>query len=401
MNTSRLSLPAGLAALLCLAAGCQHTSVPSTPSSAPTAPAPAPATPPATGYAAVPAYASPETGYVFGWGDRPAALAKPRGGSTRGAPVTLAPGVALPLPAIAAASDAFARDRAAILALAGDYKVGFHFLETLGFAPDHQPARPYHSWATEHVRVIADTGRFLSLQHTLVMFFKKEDGTVSEPMVMKHWRQDWTYEDTDLHTFRGADTWARRRPSPAETAGAWSQAVFQVDDSPRYEALGRWEHRGNHSAWTGERAWRPLPRREHTVRKDYDVMEGHHRIVFTPTGWLHEQYNEKRVAGDAAPAPAYVGQEIGLDRYERISAPSLAAADDTWRKTAPYWALVRRVWAETFAQRERFTFRTKAEKPSHFEPHFEYAQKLADGAPFDATAAERHARDAIARFLAP
>ena len=392
--TRLLSVSSVLAALL-VASGCQHAV-----STVTQAPAPAAAS--GSGYAAVPASASPETAYVFGWGDVPASVAKPRGGSTRGAPVTLAPGRVLPLPEIASAVNAFARDRAAILALAGDYRVSFHFMESLGLAPDYQPTRPYHSWATEQVRIIADTGRFISLQHTLVMLFKNEAGTISEPMIMKHWRQDWTYEDADLHTFRGRDTWARRRATPAEAAGAWSQAVFQVDDSPRYEALGRWEHRGNLSAWTGERAWRPLPRREHTVRQDYEVMEGSHRIVLTPTGWLHEQYNWKRVAGEISGAevePRYVGQEIGLDRYERITAPSLAAADVYWQKTGAYWAGVRRAWSDEFAQRERLTLRAEAGGKKLFEEHFAYAEKLESGAPFDAADAERHSRATLTNFI--
>jgi hypothetical protein len=254
------------------------------------------------------------------------------------------------------------------------------------------------------VRVIEDTGRFISLQHTLVMFFKNPDGTSSEPMLTKHWRQDWTYEDTDLHTFRGNNIWTRRRPNPAEVAGAWSQAVFQVDDSPRYEALGRWEHRGSVSVWTSERAWRPLPRREHSIRKDYDVMEGVHRIVLTPTGWLHEQNNWKRVAGESADArdgaaPRYVAAEIGLDRYERITAPSLVAADEYWRKTGAYWAAVRAAWAEVFARHDRFTFIPEVGGKRLFEQHFAFAEKLAAGEPARPDEAERHARTTIAGFV--
>lgn len=357
---------------------------------------------PGSGYAAVPPPdASLDTRYVFGWGDQPTSTADPRGGSTRGAPVTLAPGRMLPLAEIARAPDGFARDRAAILAMAGDYRVSFHFMESLGLGSEYKPVRPYHSWATEHVRVIADTGRFISLQHTLVMFFQKPDGTMSEPMTMKHWRQDWTYEDTDLHTFRGAASWGRRRPTASEATGAWSQAVFQVDDSPRYEALGRWEHRGNLTVWTSERAWRPLPRREHTIRKDYDVMEGVHRIVLTATGWLHEQNNWKRVAGEAAAdTPAFVVAEIGLDRYERISAPSLAAGDTYWRKTAPYWALVRQAWADTYTAHERFTLRDKVDGKSLFEYHFADAEDIESAQPFDTSAAQRKIRETIDRFLA-
>ncbi|MGH7947000.1 MAG: DUF6607 family protein [Opitutaceae bacterium] len=385
---ARFSLPGvSSLAIVLLVAGCQtpSTQVPALaqrPASATTTPASKPETP----------------FYVFGWGDLPESVAKPRGGSSRGAPVMLAPGRVLPLPEIVAAPDAFMRDRAAILSLAGDYRVSFHFMETLGLAADYAPRRSYYSWATEHIRVIEDTGRFISLQHTLVMFFKKDDGTTSEPALVKHWRQDWTYEPAELHTFRGDNTWARRRPPAAEVAGAWSQAVFQVDDSPRYAALGRWEHRGNLTVWNGEREWRPLPRRERTVRKDYGVMEGSHRIVLTPTGWLHEQQNWKRVTGEStavAASPRYIGEEWGLDRYERITAPNLAAADTCWRKTGPYWAAVRRAWAEVFAQHDRFALRAEAGGKKRFEEHFAYAEKLESGQPFDAADAGRHAREII------
>ncbi|HYD82840.1 MAG TPA: DUF6607 family protein [Opitutus sp.] len=385
-------LPSLLCASILLATGCQHA--------APPTPAPPAAASVRANTHPTPA-AADELSYLFGWGDVPATVANPRGGTSRGAPVTLAPPQTLPHPAIAAATSAFERDRAAILALAGDYRVSFHFMETLGLTTDHAPKSPYHSWATEHVRVVTDTGRFISLQHTLVMFMKKDDGTASDPMVMKHWRQDWTYEDTDLHTYVGDRTWARRRLSPADAAGTWAQAVFQVDDSPRYEAFGRWEHRGNLSLWTGSREFRPLPRREHTVRKDYSIMEGSHRIILSPTGWLHEQHNWKRVANDPASEPRYLAQELGLDRYERISSPSLAAADASFEKTEPYWSIVRRVWSEIFATRDRFTLRTDVHGKRLFEEHFAYAEKLASGEPFDAADAERHARETIASFLVP
>src|SRR6185436_439334 len=58
-----------------------------------------------------------DTVYLFGWGYVPVHSVTPRGGSSEGGPVTLAPGRSLPLPEIAAAKDALTRDRAAILAL--------------------------------------------------------------------------------------------------------------------------------------------------------------------------------------------------------------------------------------------------------------------------------------------
>ena len=338
--------------------------------------------------------------YLFGWGEQPAALSNPRGGTSRGAPVTLASSRNLPAPEIAAATDSFSRDRAAILSLAGDYKVSFHFMESLGLTADHALKPPYHSWATEAVRVIANTGRFISLQHTLVMFMQEADGTHSAPMVMKHWRQDWTYEDNDLHTYRGDNVWARHRLTSDEAAGTWSQAVFQVDDSPRYEAFGRWEHRGNLTVWTGSRELRPLPRREHTVRKDYTVMEGVHRIVLTSTGWLHEQQNWKRVAANVDQSePRYLAQELGLDRYERITAPNLTAADEYFEKTGAYWALVRKVWAEELARHDRFTLHAQSNGRRLFEEHFSQAGKFENGEPFDPAQSEKRIRSTIETFL--
>jgi hypothetical protein len=352
------------------------------------------------GYGAVSSEASNST-YIFGWGDRPAQSAVPRGGSSEGAPVTLAAARSLPLPEIAAAKDNFARDRAAILALAGDFRVSFHEIELVGLTSEYQPPRSYHSWATEHVRVVEDTGRLIRLQHTLVMFFKKPDGTISAPALTKHWRQDWTYEHTDLHEWRGNDVWERRRLTSTEAAGTWTHSVFNLEDSPRYETPGRWEHRGNLSMWTSERAWRPLPRREYTVRSDYDVLEGVHTVALTPTGWVEERNMWKRATagGTAIEPPRYLAQEIGIDRYERISAPSLSLADDYYKKNGAYWAIVRRVWTDEISKRERFSMRDEVDGKSSYQHHNDYLKKFESGASFDAADAERHVRTTLSAFL--
>ncbi|MBT6770447.1 MAG: hypothetical protein HOA81_15850 [Opitutales bacterium] len=369
-------------------AGCNTTSSPASPS---------PTTPPVS--EGEPKQATSNEAYVFGWGNLPANIADPRGGTTTGTPVTFPKPRELPLASIVSATNSFKKDRAAILSLSGDYKASFHFLETMGLFSEHKPVRPYHSWTTEQVRILEDSGNFISLQHTLVMYFHEEDGSVMGPMVMKHWRQDWTYEDTDLHTFRGSGTWERETRPPESVKGAWSQAVWQVDDSPRYEAIGRWTHEGNRSVWTGENSWRPLPRREYSVRDDYSVMEGFHRIAITPTGWVHEQNNWKRVTGDASKAKDYRGHELGIDRYELITSPSLAAADVYWSMTGPYWAAVRTAWNAVYAKRDRFALETKYENRSQFEYHFEYAGKLDAGESWNPEAGAQFARDTIESFL--
>ena len=272
-------------------------------------------------------------------------------------------------------------------------------METLGVLANYTNTRPYYSWATEHVRVLEDKGEFISLQHTLVMFFADEKGAESKPMLTKHWRQDWTYQDTDLHQFKGNSTWAREKRSPESVKGAWSQAVFHVDDEPRYEVVGRWEHSGDISRWVSETDWRPLPRREFSVRSDYDVLEGRHQIIVTPTGWVHEQDNWKRVAGDSSDKAQFLAQEWGINRYERIESPSLAAADEYWKKTGPYWAAVRAAWREVYAKHDRFSIKSSVEGQQLFELHFAFAEEMANGRQRTAEECMKHARDCLKYYL--
>jgi len=198
--------------------------------------------------------------YIFSWPFIDTGSMQPRGGTTKGPPVTLMSGPSRVWEHLREAGlEKKERDRRAILAMAGPYRTSFNFLETVGFTPDFTPDQPYASWATEYVYVLADEPDFISLQHVIVMFFQ-DDGGVSGPMVVKHWRQDWRYQDRDLRVYRGDNRWQQQRLDPETVRGKWSQAVFQVDDSPRYESLGAWRHSDSYSVWESADTWRPLPR---------------------------------------------------------------------------------------------------------------------------------------------
>ena len=180
--------------------------------------------------------------YTFSW-PIDAQHLKPRGGTTRGAPVTLdsepsAAWRALQESGLAARE----RDRRAILAMAGSYRVTFDFLEIADFVPGGKTIAPYQSWATEKVYVDQDRPGFISLVHILEMRLLDKDGAGGEPMVTKHWRQDWTYEPAEIVEYKGRDRWQRRALSEAERRGLWLQSVYQVDESPRYASVGRWHH---------------------------------------------------------------------------------------------------------------------------------------------------------------
>lgn len=338
---------------------------------------------------------------AFGWPFLDPASMEPRGGTTQGSEVTLAqvPSDAwneLQRPGLVASE----QDRRAILAMAGSYRVSFQFIESMGFTEDYSPSRPYFSWATEHVRVLADTPTFVSLQHLLVMYFAEDDEVVG-PLVTKHWRQDWTYEDRDLYVYRGNLDWQHLKLTEEEADGGWSQAVFQVDDSPRYEAFGRWEHADGVSRWTSNDTWRPLPRREFSVRHDYNVLGGTHAITITPTGWVHVQDNRKLQVGVESDPPRCIACELGVDRYELINKPILQEpADAYWAKTGDYWKEVRSAWDEVFRSRDHFQLKKRVDGKKLYEEHFNYAAEIEKAGGYETEAGRTHAQETIRKFLA-
>ncbi len=238
-------------------------------------------------------------------------------------------------PAASLVSESFERDRMAILGMAGEFDVTFDFTETEALRKGYQLRPPKRSHGTELVEVIEDSGRSIVLQHILVLGEEHE--------VVKHWRQDWTYEDGDVWAFRGRGLWERERHPLAEVRGRWSQAVYEVDDGPRYESIGRWEHEPGRSAWTSGETWRPLPRREYTQRSDYDVIVALNRHVVTPLGWLHEQDNSKLELDDSSGAPL-LAREMGRNTYRRIADYDFSAGREYWRRTQAFWADVRQEW---------------------------------------------------------
>ena len=317
--------------------------------------------------------------FIFAWPLDEGAL-KPRGATTRGAPVTLdaAPGEAwrrLNEPGLSAQE----RDRRAILAMAGPYRVSFDFLEVVRFDPSLKQDAPYQSWGTEYVFVAEDRPDFVALQHILVMRMRLDEKKVSEPMVVRHWRQEWRYEAPALLAYEGANSWTRRATNEVQRRGAWTQTVLQVDDSPRYASLGRWEHTEGVSTWLSGETWRPLPRREFSVRKDYDVLVGTNRHTITPTGWVQEENNLKYALNQKK----LLAREYGVARYERIRDYDFGPGEAYYKRTEPFWAEVRAAWRELEEARGRFSVRAPVDQAQLFRPFFEYADKLAEGAAFD------------------
>src|SRR5688572_5484144 len=89
--------------------------------------------------------------YTFSWPIEGSAL-KPRGGTTKGVPVTLDTADSVEWKALQEQGlSPLERDRRAILAMSGTYRVTFDFLEVVPFASGSKPRAPYQSWGTEKV----------------------------------------------------------------------------------------------------------------------------------------------------------------------------------------------------------------------------------------------------------
>ena len=320
--------------------------------------------------------------YIFSWPISEGCDDLPRGGTSKGANVEISQAVhkgwlRIQDPLLSK----FERDRAAILAMAGGYKVDFNFIETVGFSAEFKRDRPYHSWGTEYIYVVEDKPEFISLQHLMVMYFKQDDGSISEPMVMKHWRQDWTYQDRSLLEYEHSNTWVKRKVDEQRAKGAWSQAVFQVDDSPRYESLGRWVHNPSFSTWLSATTRRPLPRREYSVREDYDVLEGFNRHTITRKGWVQEEENWKLSLDDNGQPNAdnpYLSKEQGVARYQLSSNIDFTPGDLYMAKTAAFWRAVRAQWSTVISMNQELSLKARVDGQPLFMPLFSAAETELD-----------------------
>jgi len=243
------------------------------------------------------------------------------------------PPVELPVAGCTHNEPAFDCDRRAILAMLGKYQVTFNFNETVVLRSGYVRKKPKHSGGFETVVLVNDSGSSISMQHILV-------GT--DGMTIKHWRQEWIYEQPSHWVYVGNQRFELHHRKPVSVPGTWTQLVFEVNDGPRYAGSGRWNHRYGVSTWTSERTWRPLPRREYTTRSDYQLLNVENRHTITPQGWTHEQDNTKVVREDGE--DIVLVREFGFNNYRRITGFNFSPGLDYWKATAPFWSVVRARW---------------------------------------------------------
>ncbi|OTG80295.1 DUF6607 family protein [Acinetobacter sp. ANC 4648] len=254
--------------------------------------------------------------------------------------------------------------RQAILKMAGEYKVAFRFEELYSLKSDYKIKKDEQPSGHETVIVIENTPNKVSLQHILV----------GDGHVVKHWRQDWEFEPTKMWSYIGDYKWESIALSPKDIKGKWLQTVWQIDDSPRYAGIGNWGKENGAISWTSNETYRPLPRREHTTRDDYDVIIGTNRHALTATGWVHEQDNIKF---DTRTQTA-LAREFGINQYNKIEGYNFKPAYDYWKNNAAYWSAVRNSWQKAFDQNKvvALKFAEKDEK-AHYSYFNDQAKTVA------------------------
>ena len=96
------------------------------------------------------------------------------------------------------------KDIESIKSMCGCFKIDFNFSETFVFSDDenYKKSKTYRSGATEWGQLVVDEKNKISIQHLLIV------GSKQFPTIVKHWRQDWLYQNTDLYVYDKNDKWS-------------------------------------------------------------------------------------------------------------------------------------------------------------------------------------------------
>ena len=229
------------------------------------------------------------------------------------------------------------KDIQSIKSMCGCFEIEFNFAETFVFSEkeDYQKSKTYKTRALEWGQLILDEKNKISIQHLLIV------GSKQFPSIVKHWRQDWIYQNTDLYLYDKNDKWSYTSLDKKDVKGQWTQKVFQVDDSPRYEGSASWIHQDGKSYWENTTP-APLPRREFSKRSDYNVTLRGNRHEITNDGWVHDQDNKKIQKEDDS--QFVLAHEKGYSTYTKVPDSECKAAVDWWNKNGSKWKMVRDKW---------------------------------------------------------
>ena len=267
----------------------------------------------------------------------------------------------------ATAQDKQKQDAEAIKKMCGCYEVTFNFAETFNYTNDslYTPSKTKVDKGLEWAGLVVDNDNKVSIQHILQV------GNPANPMVVKHWRQDWLFENRSFYLYDANNTWTFLEKKEEEVKGQWTQKVYQVDDSPRYEGSATWVHVDGKSYWEN-RTTAPLPRREYTTRSDYNVTMRGNRQEITDYGWVHDQDNDK-VVREEGKEDLVIAKEKGYNTYVKVDDSRCAVASNWWNEHNKKWAIVRAKWDEVYGRNKELSLATKVDNKALYKHLFDDA----------------------------
>jgi len=261
------------------------------------------------------------------------------------------------------------QDTKAIKKMCGCFEVNYNFAETFNYSSEteYKPSKTKTMKGLEWAGLVIDKNNLISIQHILQV------GNPSDPMVVKHWRQDWLYENTDFYMYSSNYKWDFQRKKQKEVKGQWSQKVYQVDDSPRYEGSGSWVHVDGKSYWESKTS-APLPRREYTTRSDYNLTMRGNRHEIKDYGWLHDQDNDK-IIREQGKEDLIIAKEKGYNTYVRVDDSRCYFAANWWQENTTKWLVVRTKWNEVFMRNKDLSLEVKVNNKVLYKHLFDEAIK--------------------------
>ncbi|MFI5451608.1 DUF6607 family protein [Pedobacter sp. UC225_61] len=188
-----------------------------------------------------------------------------------------------------------------------------------------------------------------------------------DSMIIKHWREDWTYEDTQILAYDKDNAWKKVILSTNDVKGKWTQKVFQVDDSPRYQAIGTWVHVDGRHQWQSNTD-SPLPRRENTERNDYNVLNRGNNIYLTANGWMFEQDNKKIIRSEKG--DKLLAMEKGMEEFVKTDPKSFGYVQTWWKQQQAFWKDARETWDVVFAENNYLKLVPKVDDKLLYEQFF-------------------------------
>lgn len=279
------------------------------------------------------------------------------------------------------------QEKTFIKEMCGCYEVNFQYAETFSPSKDYEFKDRYDARGLEWIFTDEETEDKLVLQHLLI---------VNDTMVIKHWRQDWLYENQEILSYQRNHEWKKEQHDAKEVAGTWTQKVYQVDDSPRYEGFAHWVNMDGKKYWEST-VIAPLPRREHTKRSDYNVMQRNNKHKITSYGHVHELDNAKIIRTEEK--DSILVWEKGMNTYTKVDDSRCKKAQDWWPSNRAYWTDVRAVWTDVIAEHNYINITKKIEDKRLSQHLFALNKELVAKKKYNSKAAQKQIRELIDMYL--